>query len=107
MNALIGCYSERPNRKYDSITRDLSGLFVSELEHRRYAFDQALKLDSGLYSHEYHCARAALPEVEADELSDPGGLVALTPLLKDLSDPNVTFIRLEIPFLVVVKDGFF
>lgn len=86
---------------------DLGGLFVRELENRRYAFDQALKLDDGLYSHEYHCAWVALPRTEEGTLSNPSGLVALASRLKVPDNPNVTFGLPEIPFLVVVEDGFF
>ena len=49
MNAVIGCYSTHSDRYYDAAVIDLGGLFVEELENRRYAFDQAHKLDDVLY----------------------------------------------------------
>ncbi len=107
MNALIGCQSTSSDREYHAVVIDLGGLFVRELENRRYAFNRALKQDDGLYSHEYHCARVSLPDVEGDELLAPDDLVTLAPLLKDLGNPDVSFTRPEIPFLVVVKDRFF
>ena len=107
MNALIPCYTTHSDRYYNAAVIDLGGLFVKELENRRFMFDQACKLDDGLYSHEYRCARVSLPRVEEDELLGPDGLVALAPILKDLGNPTVTFSRPEIPFLVVVKDSFF
>lgn len=107
MNALIGCYSTSSDREYNAVVTDLGGLFVKELENRSYAFDQSHMLDDRLYSHEYHCERISLPDVKGDELLAPDDLVALAPLLKDLGDPDVTFVQPEIPFLVVVKDDFF
>ena len=106
MNTLIPCFSTHSDRHYNAAVIDLSGLFVRELENRRYAFDQAYKLDHALYSHEYHCNRVSLPTTD-DELLDPGGLVALAPQLRDLGHPKVTFKQPETPFLVVVKEGFF
>ena len=106
MNALVPCYSTHSDRHYNAAVIDLSGLFIEELENRRYAFDQARKLDDALYSHEYHCNRVSLPETD-DEPLDPGGLVALAPQLKDLGNPNLTLNQPELPFLVVVTEGFF
>ena len=107
MNALIPCYSTHSDRHYDAAVIDLGGLFVKELENRRYTFDQARKLDGELYSHEYHCNRVSLPETEDDEPLDPGGLAALAPQLKDLGNPKLTLKQPELPFLVVVAEGFF
>ena len=107
MNALIGCRSTSSDREYNAVVIDLGGLFVRELENRSYAFGQSHRLDDRLYSHEYKCERVSLPKIEGDELLVPDNLVALTPLLKDLGNPDITFVRPEIPFLVVVKEGFF
>lgn len=107
MNVLIGCQSTSSDREYNAVVIDLGGLFVKELENRRYAFDPSHRLDDRLYSHEYHCERISLPDIEGDELLAPDDLVALAPLLKDLGNPTATFSRPEIPFMVVVKEGFF
>lgn len=107
MNALTGCQSTSNDREYNAVALDLSRLTVKVLETRRFMFDQVHKLDDGLYSHEYHCERVSLPDVKGDELLAPNDLVALALLLKDLGDPDVRFIRPEIPFLVVVENGFF
>ena len=106
VNALIPCYSTHSDRHYDSVVIELGGLFVKELENRRHVFDQAQRLDDALYSHEYHCSRVSLPETD-DEPLDPGGLVALAPQLRDFGNSGVTFKQPEIPFLVVVTEGFF
>ena len=107
MNAIIPCYSTQSDREYNAVVIDLGGLFVKELENRRYAFNQAHRLGDALYSHEYHCKQVSLPDTNDEMLLTPDGLVALAPNLEDCGSPRLTFKQPEIPFLVVVEEGFF
>lgn len=65
-------------------------------------------VDETLYAHEYRCNRIALAEFKYDgPLTNPGGLVSFGAALAEREELEHELISPEIPFLVVVKEGFF